>query len=137
MRIPTSQIQAVSAVDVLLAVGIAGIQIASFVALRRTSAPPERDPFDSSLYPYMWFIYPALTTNASLLRPGPWRPEIWAAALTVPFVTEILLVGTVLAPPDTGASLWMAGELLVVLHSGLAYIAGTSALRIRYIHFNR
>lgn len=133
MRIPATQTKSV---DALLAAGIASIQIASFVALRRTSSQPERDPFDSHLYPYMWLIYPALITIASLLRSGHWRLELWTAALALPFVTEILLVGTALAPSDTGANLWIVGELLAIVHCGFAYMAGFIALRVRHVHFD-
>ena len=53
------------------------------------------------------------------------RPLVWTAALIAPFILEVAVFGTVLHNPDDGASLWLAGEFLVVALGAVSFLAAT------------
>jgi hypothetical protein len=122
--------------DVILALLIVTIQIGTFLELLRTTPSADLDPFDSKLYPLTWILYPALAAAASLIRSGPWRTEAWTIALVLPFMIEIMLVGTARPSADVGANLWLLGEILILIQGGFTYTVARIALRIREVHFS-
>ena len=59
---------------------------------------------------------------------------LWTAALIVPLLIAVALYGTVWSGPDQGASMWIVGEMFIIVQGGwtllVAYV-GASARRHR------
>lgn len=90
--------------------------------MRTTSSTSEGDSFDSSLYWWSWLILPAVAGAASFARP---RPLLWTAALIVPIIVAVALLGTVFHDPDDGASFWVLGELFVLVQGAITFGAAS------------
>ena len=121
----------VSRTDLLIAVGLAAAQVVFFAVMRATSRTDDHDPFDSVLYWWSWLALPPIVCLLSFARPGSGRSLLWTAALFLPFMIEVALLGTVWFDPDDGASLWIAGEIFIVFQAALTYAAGEVGSRMR------
>jgi hypothetical protein len=88
------------------------------------------DPFDSSLYWWTWLVLPAVAAAAAFADPST-KPIAWIGALYVPVVLGVAYIGTIGHDPDDGASLWMAGEMFVVVQATLSFGAAGVARRQR------
>lgn len=100
---------------------LVAVQIVTFGLMRATSSAVSGDPFDSQWFWNSWLIYPVLAGLAAVARPAGNRPLWWTAALIVPFVVEVAVLGTVLHDPAEGASLWLLGEIFVLVLGGVTY----------------
>lgn len=106
------------ATDRLVLAGLIAASIGLLLAMMVTSPSTSSDPFESSLFRWSWLIVPAAAGVASFVRP---RPVLWTAALIVPIVVAVALLGTVLHDPDEGASLWLIGEMFVLLLGAITF----------------
>jgi hypothetical protein len=92
-------------------------------AMLATTTSPEHDPFESPLSWWSWLVLPATAFVAAAIAPARWTALGWLAV--APLAVGTLLGGTVFHDPDDGASLWMVGEV-VVLVEGAVCSAGAA-----------
>lgn len=116
-------------------VGLLGsVGVATFFILG-ASSDVGGDPFDSPFYSWSWVALPVLAGLAAIANPAT-RPIVWAAALHLPLMVGVAYLGTFGHDPNDGASLWMAGEVFLVVQAALAI--GVAALartqRVRMMH---
>lgn len=99
------------------------------LVMRATSETGDGDPFDSPMYVWSWLLLPMIAAVAARKWPTR-RPAVWAIALMLPMAVGVAVIGTVLHDPDDGASLWIAGEVFVLVQ-GLAVWGAAAAARPR------
>lgn len=99
--------------DAARAIFLAGVGSVTWRVLDATA--PGDDFFDSDLYWWTWIALPLVGAVAGALRSGPWRPLVWAASLMGPSMLANLYIGTIGHDPDDGASLWMVGEIFLIV----------------------
>lgn len=114
---------------------VASGQIVFIVLMRATSRTDDGDPFDSSLFWWLWLILIVTGYLVSRWRPGP-PPLFWTTALIGPLVVAVALLATGWHDPDDGASFWILGEMYVLALGGFAFVAAhvgsERALRRRF-----
>jgi hypothetical protein len=98
-----------------VALSVVAFQSAYFWASVATSQIGD-DPFDSPLYWWSWLITPVLGMTLGLIFPLV-RCRVWMWVIVVPTMLGVALVGTVFHDPDEGASLWVVGEVFVVVQA--------------------
>lgn len=115
---------------VVAVVGVVVLQVVLFFVMRATSSTESSDPFDSPLYGWTWFAFPAVAFALGALLPQ--APSwIWAAAMLGPMAIEVALLGTLGHDPDDGASLWIAGEVFVLVQALTVRLAGAAGKNLR------
>jgi len=115
---------------VAIVVVLVGIQIA-LLLLMRASSTSNGDPFDSPLYRWSWVLIPACAFGVSFIRPHSGLPLLWVASLMAPLMIGVALLGTVWHDSDNGASLWIVGEMFLLLQGTVALLAASAALLLR------
>lgn len=84
------------------------------VVLQVTTRSPERDFFDSPIFWWGWVLFPSLALIGALF--GIERhPMVWAGTIVLPAMCWTFVGGTFLHDPDHGASLWLAGEFILLI----------------------
>lgn len=102
------------------------------VFLRLTTTSPEGDFFDAPLFWWSWLVLATvawLGTLTGLER----SPIVWGVCVMFPSMLWAFVAGGLLHDPDHGASLWLAGEVILMVLAGLIAAAAALGLGSRWV----